>query len=208
MLGGDPDRLRMVYSLMFSLPGTPVLFYGEELGMGEDLRQKGRAAVRTPMQWNNEKNGGFSSAKTADLVAPLVRGEYGPDRVNAAAAKRDPESLFNFMATLIARYREAAELGWGSFGVIDQGEPAVFAHTCSSEGGTLVLLHNFGEDSVKVSGRLEPDDGPRGFRDAMLLDLFDGDSVGLAPDGGFTVKLGRYGCRWFRVHRKGDRLAP
>ena len=209
MLGGDQDRLRMVYSLMFSLPGTPVLFYGEEIGMGEDLRQKSRAAVRTPMQWNNEKNGGFSNAKASELVAPLVRGEYGPDRVSAAAAKRDPDSLFNFMARLIARYREAPELGWGKFGVIDQPEPAVFAHTCSSEGGTLVLLHNFSEATVTVSGMVGQQDGPRqAYRDAMLLDLFDGGHVPLASDGGFSVGLERYGYRWFRLHRKGDRLAP
>lgn len=209
MLGGDRERLRMVYSLMFSLPGTPVLFYGEEIGMGEDLRQKSRAAVRTPMQWNNEKNGGFSTARAADLVAPLVRGEYGPEHVNAAAGKRDPDSLFTFMATLIARYREAPELGWGAFEVIDQPETAVLAHTCSSGGGTLVLLHNFGEDTVKVSGKVGPEDGPaQAFRGAMLLDLFDGDNAALDPDGGFQVELGRYGYRWFRVHRKGDRLAP
>ncbi|BCW21066.1 alpha-amylase [Arthrobacter sp. NtRootA9] len=209
MLGGDMERLRMVYSLMFSLPGTPVLFYGEEIGMGEDLRQKGRAAVRTPMQWNSEKNGGFSSAKASDLVAPLVRGEYGPDRVNAAAGKRDPESLFTFMATLIARYREAPELGWGKFAVIDQPEPAVFAHTCSSDGGTLVLLHNFGEDTVKVSGKVGPEGGPaQAFRGAVLLDLFDGGNVALDSDGGFSLELGRYGYRWFHVHRKGDRPAP
>ncbi|WP_324643552.1 alpha-amylase family protein [Pseudarthrobacter sp. LT1] len=209
MLGGDQERIRMVYSLMFSLPGTPVIFYGEEIGMGEDLRQKSRAAVRTPMQWNSEKNGGFSNAKASDLVAPLVRGDYGPEQVNAAAGKRDPESLFTFMATLIARYREAPELGWGEFGVIDQPEPAVFAHTCSSGGGTLVLLHNFGEDPVKVSGKVGPGDGPaQAFRGAMLLDLFDGGNVDLDPDGGFRVELGRYGYRWFRVHRKGDRLAP
>jgi trehalose synthase len=209
MLGGDQERIRMVYSLMFSLPGTPVLFYGEEIGMGEDLRQKSRAAVRTPMQWTSEKNGGFSSAKTADLVAPLARGDYGPGRVNAAAAKRDPDSLFNFMATLIRRYRESAELGWGEFNVIDQPEPAVFAHTCSSDGGTLVLLHNFGEDPVKVSGLVGGEDAPpQAYRDAMLLDLFDGDNVELEPGGGFTAELGRYGYRWFRVHRKGDRLAP
>ena len=209
MLGGDQERIRMVYSLMFSLPGTPVLFYGEEIGMGEDLRQKSRAAVRTPMQWTSEKNGGFSSAKAADLVAPLVRGEYGVENVNAAAAKRDPDSLFNFIATLIARYRESPELGWGEFSVIDQPEPAVFAHTCSSGGGTLVLLHNFGADTVKVSGTVSGQDGPpQAYKEALLLDLFDGGNVELEPDGGFTVELGRYGYRWFRVHRKGDRLAP
>ncbi|MCD5341158.1 alpha-amylase family protein [Arthrobacter sp. AK04] len=209
MLGGDPEHLRMVYSLMFALPGTPVLFYGEEIGMGEDLRQKSRAAVRTPMQWTDGKNGGFSTAKASDLVAPLARGEYSPEHVNAAAAKRDPDSLFNFMVTLIRRYRESAELGWGEFAIIDQPEPAVFAHTCTTEFGALVLLHNFGEDPVKVAGTVAPEDGPRkAYKDAMLLDLFDGDNVPLEPDGGFTVELERYGYRWYRLHRKGDRLAP
>ena len=209
MLGGDPEHLRMVYSLMFALPGTPVLFYGEEIGMGEDLRQKSRAAVRTPMQWTDGKNGGFSTAKASDLVAPLARGEYSPEHVNAAAAKRDPDSLFNFMVTLIRRYRESAELGWGEFAIIDQPEPAVFAHTCTTEFGALVLLHNFGEDPVKVAGTVALEDGPRkAYKDAMLLDLFDGDNVPLEPDGGFTVELERYGYRWYRLHRKGDRLAP
>ena len=209
MLDGDQDRIRMVYSLMFSLPGTPVLFYGEEIGMGEDLRQKSRAAVRTPMQWSSGKNGGFSSARASDLVVPLARGDYGPGKVNATDAKRDPDSLFTFMATLIGRYRESAELGWGEFAVIDQDQPAVLAHTCRSDGGTLVLLHNLGEDRVKVRGRVGPEDGPRqAYKDAVLLDLFDGGTIPLKPDGGFAVELGRYGHRWYRVHAKGDRLAP
>lgn len=209
MLGGDAERIRMVYSLLFSLPGTPVLFYGEEIGMGEDLRQKSRSAVRTPMQWNNTKNGGFSDAKVAELVAPLVRGEFGPDQVNAAAAKRDPESLWNFMATLIQRYRESPELGWGEFALIDQPEPAVFAHSCTSDGGTMVLLHNFGTAKVKVTGTVAPEDGPkRTYRGAVLLDVLDGGNVPMEPDGGFTVELGRYGYRWFRVQQPGDRLAP
>jgi hypothetical protein len=209
MLDGDMGRIRMVYSLMFSLPGTPVLYYGEEIGMGEDLRQKSRAAVRTPMQWSSQKNGGFSDAKSSDLVAPLVRGDFGPEKVNAAAAKRDPESLWNFMATLMQRYRESPELGWGEFAVIDQPEPAVFAHTCSTAGATLVLLHNFSEETVKVSGNVGPEDSPpRAFKGALLLDLFDGGHEELEPDGGFTVELGRYGYRWFRVHKPGDRLSP
>ncbi|UZX05122.1 trehalose synthase [Arthrobacter sp. CDRTa11] len=209
MLGGDADRIRMVYSLLFCLPGTPVLFYGEEIGMGEDLKQKSRAAVRTPMQWNNGKNGGFSTAKASDLVVPLVRGEYGPENVSAAAAKRDPDSLWNFMAILMQRYRESPELGWGHFAMIDQPEPAVFAHTCSSDGATMVLLHNLGEDPVKVAGRAGPEDaGPRAYKGAVLLDVLDGDNVPLEPDGAFTVELGRYGYKWFRVHHQGDRLAP
>jgi trehalose synthase len=209
MLGGDAERIRMVYSLLFSLPGTPVLFYGEEIGMGEDLRQKSRAAVRTPMQWNSMKNGGFSAAKASELVAPLARGDYGPAKVNAAAAKRDPDSLWNFMARLIQRYRESPELGWGGFAVIEQPEPAVFAHTCSSDGGTMVLLHNFGTRNVTVTGSVASGDAPkRAYRGAVLLDVLDGGNAPLDPDGGFRVELGRYGYRWFRVQQPGDRLAP
>lgn len=70
MLDGDPRRIRMVYSLLFSLPGTPVLYYGEEIGMGEDLEADGRMAVRTPMQWTGEENGGFSTAGARHLVSP------------------------------------------------------------------------------------------------------------------------------------------
>ena len=113
------------------------------------------------------------------------------------------------MATLIQRYRENAELGWGGFALIDQPEPAVLAHTCSSDGGMLVLLHNLGEDPVKVSTSAGAGDGAKqAFKDAALLDVFDGGSVPLEPDGGFTVELGRYGYRWLRLYRKGDRLAP
>ncbi|MFN3341015.1 MAG: trehalose synthase, partial [Dietzia sp.] len=85
MLGNDPARIRMVYSLLFSLPGTPVLFYGEEIGMGENLAAEGRHAVRTPMQWSDRPNGGFSEADPSELPAPVVGGELSPDHVNVAA---------------------------------------------------------------------------------------------------------------------------
>ena len=74
MLDGDPRRLRMVYSLLFSLPGTPVLFYGEEIGMGENLEVDGRLAVRTPMQWTDGPNGGFSTAPPRRLTSNFING--------------------------------------------------------------------------------------------------------------------------------------
>jgi alkanesulfonate monooxygenase SsuD/methylene tetrahydromethanopterin reductase-like flavin-dependent oxidoreductase (luciferase family) len=78
MLGGDQQRMRMVYSLLFSLPGTPVLFYGEEIGMGENLDVDGRMSVRTPMQWTDEPNAGFSSAPASKLHRPVPEGGSGP----------------------------------------------------------------------------------------------------------------------------------
>ena len=95
MLDGDPRRIRMVYSLLFSLPGTPVLFYGEEIGMGENPAQEGRQAVRTPMQWTDEPNGGFSRRAARKLVATPPSDGYAPEHVNVEAQMHDPDSLLN-----------------------------------------------------------------------------------------------------------------
>ena len=222
MLGGDPARIRMVYSLMFSLPGTPVLFYGEEIGMGEDLRAKGRSAVRSPMQWDHTENGGFSTATPGDLVAQPVDGPFGPARINAAAAKRDPDSLWNFIATLIQRYRECPELGWGRFALIKQASPAVLLHRCTWDGSTVVVAHNFGAEPASVTASVVPPEGEEGgpggqdgkdaagrsYAGAMLRDLLGGEDIPLSDDGAFEVPLDRYGYRWFRVERPGERQLP
>ncbi|MCU1564911.1 MAG: trehalose synthase [Arthrobacter sp.] len=209
MLNGDPARIRMVYSLLFSLPGTPVLFYGEEIGMGEDLGQKGRSAVRSPMQWNDAENGGFSTAPADRLVAPLVEGHFGPKNINAAAAKRDPDSLWNFFATLIQRYRESPELGWGRFELLKHPSPKVLLHRCTWAGCTLVLAHNFGAEPAAAAANVSPPDEPgRTFAGAVLSDLLTGQDVRLDDDGGFELELDRYGHRWFRIQHPEDRRIP
>jgi glycosidase len=114
MLHGDPRRIRMVYSLLFSLPGTPVLFYGEEIGMGEYLEAGDRQAVRTPMQWNAHANAGFSNARPSRLPSPIVSGGFSPEHVNVADQRHDDGSLLHFIRRLIERYRASAEIGWGT----------------------------------------------------------------------------------------------
>ena len=114
MLGGDQRRMRMAYSLAFSLPGTPVLFYGEEIGMAENLGVPGRLAVRTPMQWTAGDNGGFSKAQKRRLTRPLPDGLYGPERVNAADQRHDHQSFWWFMRNLIYTYRQQPEIGWST----------------------------------------------------------------------------------------------
>jgi trehalose synthase len=195
MLDGDPRRLRMVYSLLFSLPGTPVLFYGEEIGMGENLEVEGRLAVRTPMQWTSGDNGGFSRAKPSALRRKVPSGAFGPAHVNVAAQRSDPDSLHSFIALLIRRYRESPELGWADVEVLDQPHSHVFAHVCRHDDRQLVALHNLSAEACVVPLVLEGHD-----RTHHLVDLLrDEAPVALDDRGRVEVPLDGYGYRWLRV---------
>ena len=192
MLGGDPRRVRMAYSLLFSLPGTPTLYYGEEIGMGEDPEADGRMAVRTPMQWDAGANGGFSTARAGRLIQRVTPDGYGPEHVNVADQENDPGSLWSFLRALIGVRRRRPELGWGEFEVLESGEPSVLAHRVSVPGSAVVAVHNFAADPATVSlgGAVAGDD--------MVEDLLDGAAV-VPHDGALTVALPGYGYRWFRV---------
>src|SRR4051794_11429841 len=138
MLEGDQRRLRMLFSLLFSLPGTPVLFYGDEIGMGENLSLPDRLAVRTPMQWTADAGGGFSNAPASRLVRPPAEGRFGPDVVNVADQRRDPDSLLAFVSRLIRRRRETPELGWGTWQLVESRAQSLLAHRCEWEGSTVI----------------------------------------------------------------------
>jgi trehalose synthase len=205
MLDGDPRRIRMVYSLLFSLPGTPVLFYGEEIGMGENLEIDGRMSVRSPMQWVDAKNGGFSNAPPSRLIRPLPEGASGPIAVNVASQRRDPDSLLNWMERMIRRRRETPEIGWGAWRLLDTGESSVLGHRCDWEGRSLVALHNLGPDPCVARVALGPDlpDEPR------FIDLLDAAAEVQEPSGrSLEVKLDGYGYRWLRFQSKGAHIAP
>jgi maltose alpha-D-glucosyltransferase/alpha-amylase len=194
MLGGDLRRIKMVYSLLFSLPGTPVLFYGEEIGMGEDLRAEGRMAVRTPMQWRPDPSGGFSTADPSRFPARLVEGEYGPEHISVSAQRGDPESLLTWIGTLAERYRQNPELAWGEYSVLDTGVDSVLAHRSSTEHGTVIVLHNFAEAAAEVELVLD------GLDDSwVLVDLLAYGETELTDQGHVTLGLNGYGCRWLRA---------
>ncbi len=199
MFAGDPRRLKMAYSLLFALPGTPVLFYGEEIGMGENLEVPGREAVRTPMQWTSGKNAGFSTAKPSALGRAVTQGAFGPEHVNAADARRDQDSLLHHITRLAKRYRESPELGWGQCQIIETGVPEVLAHQLSWEGKTMVLLHNLGSEPAVVEFVLE-DQEPG----TVLMDLLSEESCKLGADRDARMPLDGYGYRWLRLVREGD----
>jgi trehalose synthase len=200
MLDGDPRRIRMVYSLLFSLPGTPVLFYGEEIGMGENLSAGDRLAVRSPMQWSDDRNGGFSTARPSRLVSPVVEGGFAAEHVNVEDQRRDPDSLLNFMSTLIRRYRQSPELGWASFEVLDQPHHDVLAHRCSWDDGSLVAVHNLAPEARTLTLQLDDCD-----ESCSLVDLLEPGRSALDEAGSTEISLDGYGYRWLRIARPDDR---
>ncbi|MFH8252264.1 alpha-amylase family protein [Microbacterium sp. B2969] len=199
MLGGDPRRLRLAYSLLFSLPGAPVLFYGEEIGMGENPELRGRLAVRTPMQWSRTRNGGFSSARPSRLPGPVTTGGYGPEHVNVRDQQMDRGSLFHFIGALIARYRTTPEIGWGDVRVIEHETPGVLAHLIATDrGGGLLALHNLLSAPATV---LLPTADQLGGE--VLTDLLNPREIPMESGQPTEVQLEGYGFRWLQITPEG-----
>ncbi|QDO87866.1 trehalose synthase [Ornithinimicrobium ciconiae] len=204
MLAGDPRRIRMAYSLMFSLPGTPTIYYGEEIGMGEDLAAEGRMAVRTPMQWSDGPNGGFSSAPARRLVQRLAPDGYSPEHVNVADQVRDPDSLWTFMRTLIAARRECPELGWSSeFVLMKQPHRQVLAHCCPGTETAVIAVHNLAAEPVTVDLDLAEIELEHPVE--HVVDLLSHEAVD-PSDGRLELTLDGFGYRWLRVGPP-DRIA-
>ena len=141
MLHGDRRRLELAYSLMMALPGTPVLRYGDEIGMGDNLRLPERNCARTPMQWSAEPQGGFT--KSDKPILPVITGGvYGFENVNVSQQRHDPNSLMNWMERMIRMRKEAPEIGWGEFSILPTRTPEVLAIRYDWRNNSIVVVHN------------------------------------------------------------------
>ena len=193
MLGGDRQRLELAYSLLFSLPGTPVLAYGDEIGMGDDLSLPERQSVRTPMQWSGEANGGFSTAPVENLPRPVIGdGEYGYQNVNVVAQRRDRDSLLNWIQHVIQVRRQSPEIGWGDYTILKTDQPGVFAHRCDWEGGTVVAMHNLASEECTVVFE-HHDELPR-----PIVEIFGNREYEEVGETLHHADLDAHGYRWFR----------
>ncbi|WP_161887944.1 alpha-amylase family protein [Pontibacter russatus] len=191
MLGNRP-QVELAYSLMFSLPGTPVIRYGDEIGMGDDLSLNERDAVRTPMQWSADPQAGFSRGKK--LIHPVINeGPYAYTHVNVENQRRDPDSLLNWMTALIRLRKECPEIGWGKWQLLQTGFKEVLCICYCWKGNSLVVLHNFNEKAYEVEIDLKQQPGDK------LIDLmnnFEGEADGKGKQ---HITLDAYGYRWFRT---------
>jgi maltose alpha-D-glucosyltransferase/alpha-amylase len=189
---GSRQEIELAYSLMFSLPGTPVIRYGDEIGMGDDLSLPEREAVRTPMQWSAEKGAGFS--KASRLVHPIIdEGFYSFTHVNVENQRRDPNSLLNWMTSLIRLRKECPEIGFGTWEVLDLGYPSVLVMCYSWGGHSLLIFHNFQEKPLEVV--LDN----RKVKEERLIDLMKNVESVADEKGKHTIILEAYGYRWFRA---------
>jgi maltose alpha-D-glucosyltransferase / alpha-amylase len=200
MVDNDRRRIELAYSLLFTLPGTPMLQYGDEIGMGDDLSLPERECARTPMQWSADRHGGFSSARRT--VLPVISDPiYGYKRVNVEAQRRDPHSLLNWVERKIRMRKECPEISWGDWKILQTNVADVLVMEYTWHSHSLIVLHNFA-------------DQPRAVRipvsaagTQILVDLLWTNDSRASEHGHHEIELEPYAYRWFRA-RGLDRNVP
>ena len=191
MLDGDPDRIALAFSINMALPGSPVIWYGDEIGLGENLDLDERNAVRCPMQWTDAKDAGFSSADPDTFVRALAQGKgFGPGDINAARQTHEAGSLLNRVRALVDARRGAFEIGRGTHDVLDAPD-TLLALRAAWQGETTISLHNLCEEAVEWTvPKIE------GVEELFTL-------VGEEPGGriapGASLTLPAYGYAWLRT---------
>jgi maltose alpha-D-glucosyltransferase/alpha-amylase len=192
MLDNDRKKLELAFSVLFTLPGTPMLQYGDEIGIGDDLSLPERECARTPMQWSDDVNAGFSTGRRT--VVPVIDDPiYGYHRVNVEAQRRDAQSLLNWMERKIRMRKECPEISWGDWKIIPTEAPGVLVMRYERRGHVLVILHNFTAKPKFV--RLRP---PVVLKSKLVDLLWTNDSYA-DESGQHVVELQPYDYRWFRA---------
>lgn len=191
---GDRRRLELAYSLMYTLPGTPVIRYGDELGMGDNLDLPERECARTPMQWSTEPHAGFTEGNKP-CVPVIEKGPYGFEHVNAAKQRRDPNSMLNWTERIVRMRKEVPEIGWGDFQVIPVREPCVLVVRYDWRNNSVLFVHNLDEKPREVSFNV----GLAGETGKLLVNLLTEDHSRAGKNDRHTILLEGYGYRWYRV---------
>jgi maltose alpha-D-glucosyltransferase/alpha-amylase len=196
LLDGDRRKIELANSLLFTLPGSPILYYGDEIGMGDNIWLPDRHGVRTPMQWSDAPSAGFSTADPSRLYAPIINSPaYGPARVNVAAQQADPHSLWHALRRMIAVRKQQRAFGWGDFAWVDGGSQAVAAYQRVDHDERLLIVNNLSDATQTV--RL-PAERPA---PAEVFDLLADSALSSAagPDGRLTLTLAPFQYRWLKL---------
>ena len=196
MLDNDRRKLELAFSLLFTLPGTPMLQFGDEIGLGDDLSLPERECARTPMQWSSDPHGGFTTGKRP--VLPVISDPiYGYKQVNVEAQRRDPQSLLNWMERKIRMRRECPEISWGDWKILKTDQPGVLVMRYEWDDHTLVILHNFTAKPRAVMLDREAIAANTGT--GKLVDLLATNDSRVDENGRYLVQLQPYDYRWLRA---------
>jgi maltose alpha-D-glucosyltransferase/alpha-amylase len=194
LLDNDRRRIELLNAILFSLPGSPIIYYGDEIGMGDDIELGDRDGVRTPMQWNDGLNAGFSPAPPDALYAPVIDDEaYGYQRVNVAAQEPDPDSLLNWMRRLIRLRKTRPIFARGDLEMLEPENEAVLAYLRTDGERRILVVANLTDAAQRVTLDLPDDVGTTPhevFSDAAASPI-DGPA--------YEVSLPPYGYRWFEL---------
>ncbi|MGH9201805.1 MAG: maltose alpha-D-glucosyltransferase, partial [Vicinamibacterales bacterium] len=195
LLENNRRRVELLNSILLSFPGTPIIYYGDEIGMGDNIYLGDRHGVRTPMQWSADRNGGFSRANPSRLSSPLIMDPvFGYEAINVEAQRDDPSSLLHWMRQMIKLRGLFKVFGRGSMELLSPANPKIVAYVRQYEDERVLCVANLSRFAQPVSLELE---ALAGVTPVEMLGYVDFPKIGTSP---YCLSLGPYGFFWFELH--------
>ena len=203
LLNGDRRKIELAFALLFALPGTPIFYYGDEIGMGDNIWLRDRDGVRTPMQWDGGPNAGFSSAPPDQLYTPLIADEdYGYARVNLAAALADKGSMWHRLRELAALRKANKVFGLGDYDFPEMTNPAIFAIVRRLGDSAILAVHNLSDEAQRVTVELAALPGQPAGDAATAKELLAAGAKAERGSKPLVIALEPYGYVWLTLERK------
>ena len=195
LMDNNRRRIELLNSLLFSFPGTPILYYGDEMGMGDNIYLGDRNGVRTPMQWSGDRNGGFSRANPAQLYSPVIMDPvFGYEAINVEAQQGDPSSLLNWMRNMIALRKLFRVFGRGTLEFLRPANRKVLAYLRRYDGEQVLCVANLSRFAQPVELDLSELEG---MTPIEMLGFVEFPAIGKRP---YPLTLAPYGFLWFELH--------
>ncbi|MBT1711923.1 maltose alpha-D-glucosyltransferase [Fulvivirgaceae bacterium PWU5] len=194
MLNNDRRKIELLYTIMFSLPGTPVIYYGDEIGMGDNIYLGDRYGVRTPMQWNMNLNAGFSTANPQRLFLPIITDPvYRYESVNVSTQEESPSSLLWWLKHVMAMRKRLNIFGRGEMKFIDSSNAKVLAFARTYDKQRVIVVANLSQFSQATTLNLSE------YRDCDMTEAFSQNRFMNVGEGDYPITIGPYGYFWFQA---------